>query len=382
MASNRLGVIACAILCASSGLASAATIPALSYIGQHIIPTGTVYNGTVVGGLSGIDYDARDGSYWAISDDRSATGPARFYNLDFDFNSAGVNGVTFNSVTNLLTPGGATFGTNQVDPEAIRLDPTTGRFFWSSEGERNGADLQNPFVREMNADGSYVRELATPSYYNASANDFGIRRNLAFESLSLSTDGNTVYTATENALFQDGAAASISDPSPSRVLAFDKATGAATAEYIYITEPVSSDSVPPGGFVTNGLVEILAINETEFLAVERSFSVGVGNEIKIYLASIDGATNILGEDTAPGATVAMSKTLLFDFGTVGIVMDNIEGISLGPVLDNGNLSVVLVSDNNFSSGQFTQFIALEVVPTPGAGALLGLAMVVTTRRRR
>jgi hypothetical protein len=37
-------------------------------------------------------------------------------------------------------------------------------------------------------------------------------------------------------------------------------------------------------------------------------------------------------------------------------VDNIEGITLGPKLPDGRQSVVLVSDNNFSPSQVTQFL--------------------------
>jgi len=63
-------------------------------------------------------------------------------------------------------------------------------------------------------------------------------------------------------------------------------------------------------------------------------------------------------------------------------LDNIEGISMGPVLANGNRSIVLVSDNNFADSQFTQFIAMEVVPAPSALGLLALAGFSAARRRR
>ena len=43
-------------------------------------------------------------------------------------------------------------------------------------------------------------------------------------------------------------------------------------------------------------------------------------------------------------------------------MDNIEGASFGPNLPDGNRSLVLVSDNNFTPVQVTQFLAFEVLP--------------------
>ncbi len=374
------------VFIALAGLASTAVaqdIPGLRYIGQHIIPTGAQFGSTTVGGLSGIDYDPTSNSYYAISDDRSALNPARFYNLNFNFDQNSVSGVAFNTVTTLQRPDGTAFPANQVDPEAIRFDRSTGKFFWSSEGERVlPSNLQNPFVREMNADGSFSRELSTPTRYNPTAGNFGIVRNLAFESLTLSTDGATVYTATENALLQDGPQAGVGVASPSRVLSFNKATGAAGAEYVYVTDPVLVPTVPAGQFATNGLVELLAISPTEFLSVERSFSTGVGNSIKIYKTSILGATDVSAFDTLPGSYTAMTKELLFNLDTIGITLDNIEGISLGPVLPNGSRSLVVVSDNNFAATQFTQFIAFEVIPAPGAVALLGLAGIGASRRRR
>ncbi|HSI56121.1 MAG TPA: esterase-like activity of phytase family protein, partial [Ideonella sp.] len=57
------------------------TALAVTYLGQQIVPTGTLFEGTQIGGLSGLDYDARSGLYSAISDDRSQNNPARFYEL-------------------------------------------------------------------------------------------------------------------------------------------------------------------------------------------------------------------------------------------------------------------------------------------------------------
>ena len=56
----------------------------LNYLGQQIVPTGTQYSSTTVGGLSGLDYDAANQRYFAISDDRSQLNPARFYTLNLD----------------------------------------------------------------------------------------------------------------------------------------------------------------------------------------------------------------------------------------------------------------------------------------------------------
>jgi hypothetical protein len=353
----------------------------LEYIGQQIVPSDTRALGTTVGGLSGIDFDPRTGTFWAISDDRSSLQPARFYNLSLDlsrFNRAiapGNRGVQFNSVTTLLRPDGTAFPSNQVDPEAIRLG--NGALFWTSEGAHSGRFMQDPFVREMHLDGTHVRELALPARYRPVAGPpaSGVRDNLAFESLAFDASSNRLYAATENALIQDGPAATLADGSPCRVLALDAASGKALAEYVYVTEPIVHPPLLPGSLATNGLAELLALGDGRFLAVERSFSAGMGTSIRIYLADLAGASDVSALDSLAGAPyLPMRKTLLLDLTKLTnsdgtrLWLDNIEAIGFGPSL-GGNATLLLVSDNNFSARQFTQILAFRVTgPWPVAPA--------------
>jgi len=72
---------------------------------------------------------------------------------------------------------------------------------------------------------------------------------------------------------------------------------------------------------------------------------------------LPGATNVLGVPSLAGLDVRPAqKTLLFDLGSLGIPLDNVEGMTLGPKLPDGRQSLVLVSDNNFAASQFTQFL--------------------------
>ena len=65
------------------------------------------------------------------------------------------------------------------------------------------------------------------------------------------------------------------------------------------------------------------------------------------------------------SVVPVKKTLLLDLSELknadgsALAQGNIEGITLGPVF-NGRRTVILVADNNFTRGQLTQFIALEM----------------------
>ncbi len=63
------------------------------------------------------------------------------------------------------------------------------------------------------------------------------------------------------------------------------------------------------------------------------------------------------------------KTLLYDFKWAKDflsqeIIDNIEGITFGPTLPNGNQSIILISDNNFNSlgKQLNQVILMEYKP--------------------
>jgi hypothetical protein len=53
----------------------------IEFLGQAIVPTGTTFEGTTVGGLSSIIYEARHGVFYALSDDQSVVQPTRFYTV-------------------------------------------------------------------------------------------------------------------------------------------------------------------------------------------------------------------------------------------------------------------------------------------------------------
>jgi hypothetical protein len=315
-----------AVVLLSLAAAPALAADPLAYLGQQIVPTGTLYSGTTVGGLSGIDYDALTSAYYAISDDRSQVNAGRFYGLQLDLgkfvrsNTPGSAGVTFTSVQTMKIPGSttATYPASTLDPESIRYNPATNRFVWSSEGDKNL--LINPFVREMNPDGTFTRGYVTPPKFNVSDGPTGVRNNLAFESLTYSPDRTRLYTAVENALVQDGLPSTIVSTTTSRVIAFDTATGNQVAEYAYVVDKVAQVPSPIDAFATNGLTEMLAVDDRNFIMLERSFSTGVpgtGNTIRLYLASLDGATDVTAIASLTGASfTAMSKKLLLDLNTL------------------------------------------------------------------
>jgi hypothetical protein len=354
---------------AAAGCAAGPTAPPrVEFLGPYVYTKDAVLDGTAVGGLSGIDYDRANDLYYVISDDRSDFNPARFYTAKIDVSAAGIRDVSFVRTRPMQQADGTAFPKKTenplrtVDPEAIRLNARTGTLYWSSEGDKSVP--VDPFVREMTTDGRFVREFALPPKFkatNASDATQGIRDNLAFEALTLSADGTKLFVANENALYQDGPAANLGVASPVRVLRYDIATGRPEAEFVYICEPVVKVPTTPTGYRDNGLPEMLALDDNRLLMLERGFSAGAGNTIKLFIATFDGASDVSGLPALAGQSYTpMTKTLLLDFETLGTRLDNMEGMTFGPTLPDGRRVLIIVSDNNFNARQITLFLAFAV----------------------
>ena len=320
------------------------------------------FQSTVVGGLSSITWDPERNVYYTISDDPSQFAPARFYTVRLDIGEGQLSDgdVDFTGVTTLLAPDGNPYPPFSLDPEGLALTKDR-QLVVTSEGFTDR--LIDPFIRLYSLDGTMRGPLPVPQPFLPTADhSSGIRPNLAFESAGLPPNGRFLFSGTENALYQDGPAASVSTGSPSRLLRYNLETQRLDRQWLYITDPVARQPVPSTAFSVNGLVELLPLNNEFLIAMERSFSVGVpgtGNSIKLYEVSLPGATDVNGSASLAGKLDTIrpaQKTLLLDLDTLGIPLDNVEGMTLGPLLPDGRRALVLVSDNNFASSQFTQFL--------------------------
>jgi hypothetical protein len=345
---------------AGNGTGNGTKPPRLQFLGQAIVPTGTTFGGTTVGGLSSISYDASRGVYYALSDDPSQFQPARFYTLGIGVADGHLdNGdVTFTGVTTLQAPGGGPYAPFSLDPEGLTLTKD-GELVDTSEGITNSGIP--PFVRRYSLGGAFLGDLPVPAAFLPPNATHGVRQNLAFEAAAVAPNGRHLYVGMEGALTQDGPAATVSNGSTSRILRYNLASGKLERQDVYPDDPVAEPPVPSTNFSVNGLVELLPFNDQYMLAMERSFSVGApgtGNTIKLYYVSFTRTTNVDGVDSIAGLPRLQTaqKTLLLDLRTLGIPLDNVEGMTLGPQLPDGRQSLVLVSDNNFAASQFTQFL--------------------------
>lgn len=342
-------------------------------IGEYDLPHNLLFKGTTVGGLSGIDYDKKKDVYYLISDDRSAINPARFYTAKIFFSEKKIDSVAFVSVTNLLQQNGIVYpGSTRdtPDPEALRYNKVTGQMIWTSEGERiireRDTVLENPAITLMSPDGQYIDSFPLPNNLRMHATEKGPRQNGVLEGLSFADHYRSLYVNVEEPLFEDGPRAGLADNNAwIRIFKFDIASRKNIAQYAYKLDPVAYPATPADAFKINGIPDILSVGNNRLMVLERSFSTGrLACTIKIFLADLNGAENIINNPslikTPPLQPV--TKKILLNMDSLGLYVDNVEGITIGPTLPNGHATLLLVADNNFSVFEKTQFFLFEVIP--------------------
>lgn len=361
--------------CSSSKrLPESQTIHSIKFLSEYIVPYDFQFKNTTVGGLSGIDYDYKNKVYYMISDDRSDKNPARFYTAKISIKNHKIDTVIFTAATFLKNslgnyyPNSSENPSQVPDPEAIRFNAASKHFVWSSEGERIISNertvLLDPSITITDQNGQYLDTFQLPANFRMQATENGPRRNGVFEGLTFSGDYKSLFVSTEEPLYEDGPRAGLHDSSGIiRIIKYDVATKKPIGQYAYIIDPVAHPPIIKNGFRVNGVSDILWINQSQLLVIERSFSFGImSNTIKVYIADIGDAENIKNElSLKTGKSFKIiSKKLLLNMDNLNMFMDNIEGVTFGPTLSNGKKSLIFVSDNNFNQLQKNQFLLFEI----------------------
>jgi Esterase-like activity of phytase len=269
---------------------------------------------------------------------------------------------------------GNPFETLRLDPEGIRVGPE-GTFFISDE--------YGPYVFEFNRQGHLIRRLTLPSKFaiaNPSSdpntellgNSSGRQANRGMEGLAITPDGRFLFGMMQNALLQDnGLNPGTTDRLGlnNRILKIDLTTGE-THEYVYVLEAINRGQ---------GACEILAINDHEFLVIDRDNRSNLQTppqaptRKKIYKIDLTGATDVSGIASLPAGAlpvgvVAVSKTLFIDlldpvFNLVPTIPEKIEGLAWGPDLEDGRHLLYVISDNDLNPSVATQIYAFAIDPS-------------------
>ncbi|MBL7760373.1 MAG: esterase-like activity of phytase family protein [Sediminibacterium sp.] len=351
-------------------------IGSLKLLDVYTIPHGLNFKGTNVGGLSGIDYDALEDRYFMICDDRSSINPARFYAAKIPIKDNKIDTVIFTDVVFLKDEKGQQYPDSKTnpartpDPEAMRYNPVHKNLIWSSEGERivraKDTVLSNPSITLINLSGSQTDGFMLPANLNMRATENGPRQNGVLEGMSFADNYKTLYVNVEEPLYEDGPRAEL-QPNKAfvRIYRFNIATRKNTAQYAYELDPVAYPPSPEGSFKVNGIPDLLSLGNNRLLVLERSYSTGrIPCTIKVFIADLNTATDISNNPSLKfntGFTPAQKK-LLLNMDELKVFTDNIEGVSFGPRLPNGNPTLLFVADNNFSPFQQSQVFLFEIIP--------------------
>jgi hypothetical protein len=359
---------ACATPNSPSTTSSIATTISLRLIGEQTVEHRAQIGKTMFGGISGIDYDEKRNLFYLLSDDRSDNDPARFYTAKLSITASEFSKPEFIAVTFLTKPDGANFGNKNddvkhvPDPEAIRYLAASDTLLWANEGDKKL--MLSPYLREMKLDGTFIRELPTLPMFAMKAGDAGSRDNATFEGLTLARDNKRVWVAMEGPIFEDGTAPTVaSGGAPLRITQYDLANGQVLRQIAYQPDAIPHRPMPPNAYADNGVPEILMLDDHRMLVLERSFSVGVGNSLRVYMIDTrDGSDTKDVAALKPDNHTVVKKSLVINFDSLNLQrLDNTEAMSFGPRLANGNRTLIFASDDNFNRRQINQLLAFEVL---------------------
>lgn len=334
----------------------------LSFVDEYIVPDTLKINNTKIGGISGIDF--YNGAYYLVIDD--AANP-RFVKASLFIDMDTISYIDFKEVIVMNDSLTNFYDTNVLDLESIFIHNNQAHFV--SEGAINRGKDPSVFITTLKGD--FIKEYQIPSIFKAHSNAKP-KHNASFEGSSKSIDKKGFWVAMEGVLGADGEEPSFSTiNSPIRISYFPFDNHKAVKQFAYMLEPITRPS--KGTMNVNGVTSILEYKTNHFFVIERTYQSGYGkdgNIIRIFEATIDKeSTDVLAYTSLKETPyVPLKKRLLLDFDSIkdhlslGFI-DNIEGITFGPTLNNGNKSLLIVSDDNFQlyGKQLSQFILLEMI---------------------
>ena len=227
-------------------------------------------------------------------------------------------------------------------------------------GDENG-----PGVRQFDlATGSQVQNVDIPSVF---ANR---RSNRGFESLAYDEPNSRLWTANEEALTVDGPASTTSAGTTVRLLELPLEGNTVTAgqQFAYEVEPIHGLAISGA---RSGLADLVVLPDGSLLALERSAAGALPGILNsIYEIDFTDATDISTDqfdDGLDGEIFApVKKQLLWSGGVASdFTGSNLEGLTVGPQLPNGDWVLLGVVDNGGSGANtIASFVASPTIPIP------------------
>ncbi len=262
--------------------------------------------------------------------------------------------------------------TRRLDPEGVAVSPT-GTIYISDE--------YGPFIYEIDGRGRRIRSIKVPPKFLIAhpsgdadkelppQNMMGRQANRGMEGLTITPDGKSLVGIMQSPVIQDGAlnAKNKRVGINIRILKIDIATGK-TSEYVYQLDSPK-----------NGVSEIIAVNDHQFLVDERDGNSGSNAKFKkIFLIDLSHATEVskTGTSAANGLPASelplglkpASKSLFIDMLDPRFKLasstfpEKVESLAWGPPLPDGRLLLIVASDNDLVTADPSFFWAFAIDP--------------------
>ncbi len=287
--------------------------------------------------LSGIAWDAQANVLWGVQDEAASVVSL---SPDLDFRTW-VLGPTIH--IDVGAP---------IDLEGVVVIPDG--FIVSSE--------DGPRIIEVDRKGIYRRDIPVPPRFRAA------RSNKSLESLTASPSGRYLFTTTEVALERDGMPATLDAGTRVRIVRMERQNLKEVSEHVYLTDPLPYE----GG--DWGVADLAAVSDDTLLVLERGWSKGYGNTARVYQTSLDDMrAACMDMPEIRTSTPVLDKKLRVDIGKLASkdvplpkqpqanpLLDNYEGLAIGPRLKDGRASLILVSDDNAHANQVARILVLAL----------------------
>ena len=296
-----------------------AQVPALELIQQRRLDIAP-------GQYSGITHVGED--VYAVVHDKALGGGLFFFTLSF------LPDGSIAAVSAFETDAGGPEGRDNEDVVYVK---ETGTLFVASEAEQR--------IREYRLDGHETgRQLRIPQELKACPN------NLGFEALAYS-DG-LFWTTTE---------APLPCEDFHRLQCFKLSTLAPVRQYHYKTDTPSASAEGAQAYV-HGISAITALPDGRLIVMEREVCVPAGGFREMLGAFT--LTKLFLIDPLHDKDSPLQKTQLGSFYTSALNLANFEGMCLGPLLEDGRQTLLLLADSqNGSKGltaEYIRVLALDI----------------------
>lgn len=331
----------------------------LEFLSDFTFKQNTIYEKTLVGGLSGIYY--KDNLVWAVTDDRGQNNEPRIYSFKLEVNSdlqmlrnEGLKSENRSDTYPFLKllPNGLIF---LKDPKSIKsaqllidaegIAPFRQGWLISSEGDYHKVPRAPPSLMYFDGNGNLKQIFRWPDKFIPNFTGklrTGLRSNFAFEALSSSPNADYFFAIHEAPLVQESPRWKNGDPGDVHLLRFkinlESAELIVDKDIIYTIDNYKNEN---SKIIVSGVSEVLSITNDQVLVLERVSRFDSVNllqhEAKIYEVNFNFPNE---------------KKLVFDLNNLKKLikttkqLDNFEGMALGPILNN-QPTLLMVSDDNF-----------------------------------